>query len=90
MLKVGIETGRTHQIRVHMNYIGHPVAGDSVYGKGRDNKLFPRQMLHASRLAFKHPVTGRKMRFTAPLWPDFANVLTMLGSEYGASETDYS
>lgn len=90
LLKVGIETGRTHQIRVHMNYLGHPVAGDDVYGKGRDNKLFPRQMLHASRLAFNHPVTGRKMRFTAPLWPDFRNVLTRLGSEYCLSETDLS
>lgn len=90
LLKVSIETGRTHQIRVHMNYIGHPVAGDGLYGRRRDNSLFPRQLLHASRLAFNHPVTGRKMRFTAPLWPDFVNVLTILGSEYGALETDHS
>ncbi|WP_163339620.1 RluA family pseudouridine synthase [Desulfopila sp. IMCC35008] len=90
LLKVGIETGRTHQIRVHMNYTGHPVAGDVLYGKSRDNKLFPRQMLHASRLAFNHPVTGRKMRFTAPLWPDFAKVLTLLNSEYCVTETGFS
>lgn len=90
LLKVGIETGRTHQIRVHMNYIGHPIAGDNTYGKGRDNKLFPRQMLHASRLAFKHPVTGRKMRFTAPLWPDFAKILASLGSDHGEVQADNS
>lgn len=78
LLRVVIETGRTHQIRVHMNYIGHPVTGDLVYGSGRDNSRFPRQMLHASRLVFNHPYSGRKMVFSAPLWSDFATILSDL------------
>ena len=77
-LRVLIETGRTHQIRVHMAHLGHPVAGDSLYGSGRNNSPFPRQMLHASRLGFSHPITGRKMRFEAPLWPDMAEIVSSM------------
>ena len=69
-IKVAIETGRTHQIRVHMAHIGHPVAGDALYGGGRNNTLFPRQMLHAWRLRFTHPVQHVPMQFEAPVWED--------------------
>jgi 23S rRNA pseudouridine1911/1915/1917 synthase len=61
-----------------MAYLGHPVAGDKVYGSQRDNSPFPRQMLHAFRLAFYHPVSGQMMDYTAPLWPDFINVIDEL------------
>lgn len=78
LVKVVIETGRTHQIRVHMAHLGCPVAGDRVYGGHRDNTAFPRQLLHASRLVFHHPITAQLMDYTADLWPDFADVLSGL------------
>ena len=65
LLDVHIVTGRTHQIRVHMAYLGHPVLGDSLYGF-RHMPTAPRLMLHAYSLAFTHPVTGERMQFTAP------------------------
>ncbi len=76
---VKIETGRTHQIRVHMRHIGCPVAGDPVYGRRRDDLLMPvvpaRQMLHAWRLAITHPKTGEVMKFEVPPPEDFQSVL---------------
>jgi 23S rRNA pseudouridine1911/1915/1917 synthase len=75
LLRVRIETGRTHQIRVHMAHLGLPVAGDTVYGGGKSKIHYPRQMLHASRLILEHPVTGRKMDVKAPLWDDFQSIL---------------
>ncbi|MCH5286654.1 MAG: RluA family pseudouridine synthase [Christensenellaceae bacterium] len=66
LLDVHILTGRTHQIRVHMKHIGHPVCGDPIYGSGRGAKV-SRLMLHAYSLAFTHPATGERMTFTAPL-----------------------
>lgn len=81
LLEIAIETGRTHQIRVHMSYLGHPVVGDTIYGSGRDNRLFQRQMLHAFKLTFIHPEIGTVEK-KAPLWPDFHNVLDQLGSQY--------
>lgn len=78
LVKLVIETGRTHQIRVHMASIGCPVAGDGVYGGHRNNSFFPRQLLHASRLVFHHPVTGQLMDHSADLWPDFAYCLEEL------------
>lgn len=77
-VRLKIETGRTHQIRVHMASLGHPVAGDRVYGSRRDNTMFPRQLLHALQLAFTHPVTGERLVVEAPLWPDFATILDEL------------
>ena len=71
LLAVVIETGRTHQIRVHMQYLGHPLAGDAVYGGSSRDHRFPRQMLHAARLGFSHPVTAQYVEIVAPLWPDF-------------------
>ncbi len=84
LVKVGIETGRTHQIRVHMAYLGHPVVGDSLYGRGTGQKVFSRQMLHASRLRFIHPITGDKLDIEAPLWHDFLEVLNGLEQLIGA------
>ena len=80
---VDLETGRTHQIRVHMASLGSPVAGDQLYG-GRvkmDSGLnIHRQLLHASTLRFVHPVTGREMQFTAPLPDDMQHVISSLNT----------
>jgi len=74
LLTVRLETGRTHQIRVHMQAIGHPVAGDPQYGsKGRYD--LERQFLHSSRLAFEHPVTGEALEEQSPLPDDLATAL---------------
>ena len=78
LLRVRIETGRTHQIRVHMAHLGLPVAGDIVYGSGKSNNHYPRQLLHASRLILSHPVTRRKMDVRAPLWGDFESIVNGL------------
>ena len=69
MVKVHIHTGRTHQIRVHMAYIGHSLLGDSVYGKN-NRRYINRQALHARRITFRHPVTGEQMTFCAELPAD--------------------
>ena len=79
--EIGIETGRTHQIRVHMSSLNAPVAGDTLYGGKPDKKsevIAERQLLHASTLVFAHPTTGKECRFTAPLWPDMEQVLRQL------------
>ncbi len=78
LLEVHIETGRTHQIRVHLASIGHPVAGDRLYGPNRPNDLFPRQMLHAWKLQLNHPENGELLSAEAPLPPDFNEVLGRL------------
>lgn len=82
LLRVRIETGRTHQIRVHMAHLGHPVLGDRQYSDaGKERKAgasAPRQMLHAARLTLTHPRTGRRMTFKAPLPPDMETVLSQL------------
>jgi len=70
LLEVQLETGRTHQIRVHLAHLGCPILGDAVYGP-RHAGAAPRQMLHAWRLAFAHPMTRQPMSFTAPLPDDF-------------------
>ena len=75
LLRVRIETGRTHQIRVHLAHLGQPVVGDSTYGRARhglpDGLKIPRQMLHAHVLKIAHPRDGRPLVFTAPPPPDF-------------------
>ncbi|MGZ6912238.1 MAG: RluA family pseudouridine synthase [Acidimicrobiia bacterium] len=78
-LAVRLETGRTHQIRVHLAAIGHPVLGDPVYG--RSDPRTERPFLHAAALSFAHPVTGEPMRFTAPLPADLHAVLRALDPE---------
>jgi 23S rRNA pseudouridine1911/1915/1917 synthase len=79
LVRVKIETGRTHQIRVHMAHIKHPVLGDTVYGRGRASAIKAgRQMLHAARLALNHPKTGKPMTFEAPLPDDMQELLRSL------------
>ncbi len=80
LLRVTLETGRTHQIRVHLQAIGHPVAGDPEYGTAGGLGL-TRQFLHAARLAFAHPVTGAPVDVSSPLPPDLAAVLARLEAE---------
>jgi 23S rRNA pseudouridine1911/1915/1917 synthase len=74
LLRVRLETGRTHQIRVHLAAIDLPVAGDPTYGIRGDLGL-ERQFLHAARLAFAHPVTGEPVDVSSPLPPDLAAAL---------------
>jgi 23S rRNA pseudouridine1911/1915/1917 synthase len=64
-VRCALETGRTHQIRVHMAYIGHPLAGDDVYGPAKVIAALGGQCLHAYQLGFVHPVTGEYMEFTS-------------------------
>ena len=81
-----LETGRTHQIRVHMSYAGHALLGDQTYSRRRklggehteQVAAFPRQALHGGLLGFKHPLTGRALRFTVPLPPDMQELITLL------------
>jgi 23S rRNA pseudouridine1911/1915/1917 synthase len=80
LLRCHLETGRTHQIRVHLASIGHPVVGDRDYGGVRAALTVPRMFLHAEHLAFDHPVTGEALAFDAPLPADLAAVLTGLDS----------
>ncbi|HZR38700.1 MAG TPA: RluA family pseudouridine synthase [Ktedonobacteraceae bacterium] len=77
LLLLQLETGRTHQIRVHLKAIGHPVVGDPVYGSGHTHKslALQRQFLHAYQLRFTHPATGKTLEFEAPLPADLQSVL---------------
>jgi len=100
LLDVGLETGRTHQIRVHLEHIGHPVVGDPVYGVGwyrgmggtdrgwaRElERRAGRQFLHAHILAFQHPVTGEALRFEAPLPSDLAALAEWARGSEGMGE----
>lgn len=84
LVKIQIHTGRTHQIRVHMKYLNHPVVGDPLYGRGaKDQALIQRQALHAKRITFKHPVTDHPLEFVAPLPQDMKNLLEKLRASYG-------
>lgn len=78
LVKVRIETGRTHQIRVHLSYIGHPVVGDKVYGRKEDKTLISRQALHSSRLSFFHPLSGELLDFSSSIPEDIQNLLERL------------
>ena len=79
LLKFQLETGRTHQIRVHISHNGHPIVGDPVYGKGRSLGInLTGQALHAWRLELKHPVTGKLIEAIAPLPPEFLTLLEVL------------
>lgn len=92
LLDVELKTGRTHQIRVHLSWIKHPVVGDELYGGGRDNgvqdvqlraqiRKLKRHFLHAEQLGFRHPQTGEQMRFVAPLPAELTNLLAMLEAQ---------
>lgn len=81
LLRCTLHTGRTHQIRVHLAAMGHPIVGDKVYGGARKHPLAkqaPRQMLHAHMLAFDHPRTKKRLEFTAPLPQDMATLIRLL------------
>lgn len=81
-----LQTGRTHQIRVHAKHLGHPVVGDKVYGYKKQRFALEGQLLHAFRLTLTHPRTGERMTFEAPLPEDFENVLALLRRERGREE----
>lgn len=98
LLRVCIETGRTHQIRVHLSHLQHPVVGDSTYGGGKRRALairsgalktlmvsVHRHMLHAWKLSFTHPATSARLSFTAEPPEDFSSLLTALRSSYGGN-----
>ena len=78
LIRVKIDTGRTHQIRVHMAKIGHPVVGDEVYSSGKNEFGVKGQMLHSTILKFKHPISGKEIMLEAPLPQYFADVLSKL------------
>lgn len=78
LLEINIETGRTHQIRVHMSCIGYPIVGDVVYSNGKNPFGVIGQMLHAKKLFFKHPITGEELNLEAPLPEYFEDVLRKL------------
>lgn len=78
LLEIKIDTGRTHQIRVHMAEIGHPVIGDSVYSNGKNEFGVEGQCLHAKRLEFVHPITGKEMKLEAPLPEYFQKIVEQL------------
>ena len=85
MIECRLETGRTHQIRVHMTHIGHPLLGDPVYGRARGRHVaalksvaFARQALHAAHLGFIHPVSGNEMAFDSELPLDMQELLSQL------------
>ena len=77
LLEARLETGRTHQIRVHLESVGHPVVGDRVYGRRPETLGLERQFLHASRLAFPHPETGEPVEVESPLPGDLARALAL-------------
>ena len=88
LLRVELETGRTHQIRVHMSYKGHPLLGDPLYGTNptpfekKHSALFCGQCLHAGELSFTHPTTGEEMHFSCPLPENFQSILQILENMY--------
>jgi 23S rRNA pseudouridine1911/1915/1917 synthase len=95
LVRCRLETGRTHQIRVHMAYLGHPLVGDSVYIKGVQKCVpalrellngFPRQALHATQLALTHPVSGERMEFHSPLPDDMEELLELIDEASDAVE----
>ncbi len=83
LVKVYIETGRTHQIRVHMKYMGYPILGDMVYGRKDSEK---RQMLHAYKLEFLHPVTEKPMKFISEIPEDFRKALKNIKLEFDLND----
>lgn len=78
LLEVRPHTGRTHQVRVHLAWLGYPVVGDAVYGRRRQRLLRSRHFLHAARLCFTHPATGEEVEFKSPLPPKLEAVLKRL------------
>lgn len=81
LLQVNIETGRTHQIRVHLSHIGYPIVGDYTYSNGKNEFGVVGQCLHAKCLEFKHPITGAEMKLEAPLPKYFKEIIQKLDNE---------
>ena len=86
LLKVNIETGRTHQIRVHLMRVGYPIVGDTVYSNGKNPFNVTGQMLHAKIIEFKHPITGENMKIEAPLPKYFEDIIEKLENKKGISQ----
>ena len=84
LCKFILQTGRTHQIRVHAKHMGHPCVGDPVYGHKKQKFKLSGQLLHAIELSLTHPKTGERMTFNAPLPPEFQGILEKLTKQYGA------
>src|SRR6185295_11917857 len=93
LLDVELRTGRTHQIRVHLTWLHHPVVGDETYGGGRDNNIqdarlrsmvrnLGRHFLHAERLAITHPTSGERLQFEAPLPKELSDLLQRLATDF--------
>ena len=74
LVRLVLDTGRTHQIRVHLAHLGHPLVGDFLYGTEEPDRI-PRPALHSHRLTFRHPITGQEMSFTAPVPPDMKRLM---------------
>lgn len=83
LVRCKLRTGRTHQIRVHMKYIGHPIVGDKTYGVKKEEFNLTGQLLHAGKIGFIHPSTGEKVEFETPLPEDFKKVLDLLITKRG-------
>ena len=90
LCKFNLQTGRTHQIRVHAKHLGHPVAGDPVYGYKKQKIKADGQLLHAWRLELTHPSSGERMSFNAPLPPAFAEILEKLCKQYGVEKASFA
>lgn len=89
LCRFDLQTGRTHQIRVHAKHLGHPVAGDPVYGYKKQKLGVEGQLLHAWKLTLTHPSTGKEMTFTAPLPPVFAEILRKLCRQYAVDSSAF-
>ena len=82
-MELVLETGRTHQIRVHLSHLGYPLISDHLYGAGEEEyHLIPRQALHACKISFVHPRTKERMTVEAPMPQDMVQLRKLLGREY--------
>ncbi|MDB5057323.1 MAG: pseudouridine synthase, RluA family, partial [Chloroflexi bacterium] len=88
LVRIGLETGRMHQIRVHFSALGHPVIGDPVYGRPIRGLALRRQFLHAAQLSFRHPETGEEMVFRSDLPDDLSEILDNLRGNLGKSANE--
>ena len=89
LCKFTLQTGRTHQIRVHAKHLHHPIVGDPVYGFKKQKLAVEGQLLHAWKLTLTHPTTNEEMSFNAPLPPSFAEILRKLCVKYGVDQAQF-